>query len=283
MSHKPKVKKNKDVDIFIYSHIPFKPIATDTVFKVLTNSHEKDSRFHTKLKILRDYTGDNISSNNLMWNEYSGLYWLWSNYPLKKYIGLNHYRRMYTNFNNLPNIDQIFKNGKKIILNKPIPLRVQDGLPNGGELMNNRDWYKYWHCIDDFNLLESIVKELYPEYSDGWDKMAESTYLYPSSMFIMDKDTFINYCNYIFDVLEEFNDRRNCHSSTDYIKYVEEHKDSYIREYLRYYDVEKQARIVGYLAERALAAFLMSGGKDSLENNAEIFEWGMVPKQIYSV
>ena len=34
MSHKPKVKKNNDVDIFIYSHIPFKPIATDPVFKV---------------------------------------------------------------------------------------------------------------------------------------------------------------------------------------------------------------------------------------------------------
>ena len=279
MSH----NKNSDIDIFIYSHIPFRPVATSSVFKVLTNCHDRDKIFNTKLKIYRDYTGDNISDKNLMFNEYSGFYWIWKNYPLKKYVGMNHYRRMYLNAQRLPDIDQIFKSGKKIILNKPIPLRVHDGLPQGGTIMNNRDWYEYWHNIDDFNLLGEIINDKYPEYMDGFDQMSKATYLYPSSMFIMDKDTFYKYCEYIFNVLNEFNKRRGCETSEDYVKYVEEHKDQYIHPYLNYYTVQMQARIIGYLAERALATFLMHGGEDSLEKNAEIFEWGMVPEEYYKV
>ena len=43
------------LDIFIYSHIPFKPITDNHVFKVLTNSHEEASKFNTDLAIYRDY------------------------------------------------------------------------------------------------------------------------------------------------------------------------------------------------------------------------------------
>jgi hypothetical protein len=42
-----------------------------------------------------------------------------------------------------------------------------------------------------------------------------------------------------------------------------------------------QSRIIGYIAERALATFLMHGGEKSLENNAEIFEWFMIPEEYY--
>ena len=275
--------KNSDIDIFIYSHIPFRPLPTSSVFKVLTNCHDRDKLFDTKLKIYRDYTGDNISDKNLMFNEYSGFYWIWKNYPLKKYVGMNHYRRIYTNYQRLPDIDQIFKKGHKIILNNHIDLRVHDGLPKGGTLMNNRDWYEYWHNIDDFNLLGEIIKDKYPEYMDGFERMSRAEYLYPSSMFIMDKDTFCKYCEYIFDVLNEFNKRRGCETSEDYVKYVEDHKDKYIKPYLGYYTVQMQARIVGYIAERALATFLMHGGNDSLEQNAAFFEWGMVPEEYYKV
>jgi hypothetical protein len=74
---------------------------------------------------------------------------------------------------------------------------------------------------------------------------------------------------------------RGFFSEEDCIEYVEEHKDKYIRPYLKYYDVKMQSRIVGYIAERALATFLMHGGKESLEQNAEIFEWAMIPEEYY--
>jgi hypothetical protein len=221
--------------------------------------------FNTDLAIYRDYTGDNISNSNLMFNEYSGFYWIWKNYPIKDYVGMNHYRRIYSNFNDLPDIDEIFKK-KDIILNKPIPLIVHPGLPKEGTKMTNREWYEYWHNIKDFDLLGEIIKDKYPEYMDGYEAMSKAQYLYPSSMFIMDKQTFLKYCEFIFTILNEFCDRRKCYSSEDYIKYVEEHKDEYIRPYLTYYTVQMQSRIIGYIAERALATFLMHGGEKSLEN-----------------
>lgn len=272
--------KNSNVDIFIYSHIPFVPGTQDKVFKVLTNNQSAPAYFNTDLAIYRDYIGDNISDKNLMYNEYSGFYWIWKNYPIKDYVGMNHYRRMYMCANDLPDIDEIFKK-KKIILNESIPLRVHDGLPRGGEYLSNYDWYKYWHNIEDLELLGEIIKEYFPEYIDGYEKMCEVKYLYPSSMFIMDKETFLKYCEYIFKVLAVFRSKRKFYDTEDSVKWVEEHKDKYIKPGLDYYDVKMQSRIVGYIAERALAAFLMHGGDDSLEANAEIFKWGMVPEELY--
>ena len=79
-------KENNNVDIFVYSHKPFTPIVKNHVYKVLTNSHAESKEFNTDLAIYRDYDGDNISDKNLMFNEYSGFYWLWKNYPLKDYV-----------------------------------------------------------------------------------------------------------------------------------------------------------------------------------------------------
>ena len=109
-------KNNHNVDIFIYSHIPFRPITNNHVFKVLTNCPDLPAAFNTDLAIYRDYTGDNISGMNLMYNEYSGFYWIWRNYPIKDYVGMNHYRRMYSCFHDLPDIDEIFKTKKIIYL-----------------------------------------------------------------------------------------------------------------------------------------------------------------------
>ena len=258
---------NKNVDIFIYGVNAFTPLVTNPVYKVLVNSKDEKKKFNTNLEIYRDWENeDNISDKNLIFNEYTGLYWVWNNWKIKDYIGLNHYRRYYTCLDDLPNINKIFTK-HNIILNERFPLKYN------GEPKTNKEFYEIWHNVDDFNLMESIVKELYPEYSDGWDKMANATYIYPSSLFIMKKATFFEYMSFIFDVTEEFCDRRNCHSSEDFIKYVEEHKNDYVREKHTYYTVQMQARIIGYLIERCLAAFLMSGGTKSLENHAYEMPW----------
>ncbi len=283
--------KNNDLDIFIYSHIPFKPVTNDHTYKILTNSKCKSSDFNTDLEIFRDYYGDNISNNNLMYNEYCGLYWIYKNYPIKKYIGLNHYRRIYTTDNGevlehdkLPSVDKIFEN-HDIILNKPLQLRMFNGMDRGGELFNNYDWYKCWHNIDDLNLLGDIINDLYPNLMDGYQSMLNKTYLYPSSMFIMKRDDFIKYCDFIFNVLNEFRIRRCFYNTNDCIKYVQEHSDLYIKKEKGhdYYDVEKQSRIIGYIAERALATYLMHGGDNSIESKAKIFNWALIAEKYWKI
>lgn len=282
--------RNCNADIFIYSHIPFKPATNDHVYKVLTNSHEN---FNTDLEVFRDYTGNNIADKNLMYNEYTGLYWLWKNYPLKDYIGLNHYRRMYTTSKNelmeydkMPTFDDLLYNGKyKLILNKKFELRWQNGFPKQGELATNREWYKFWHNIDDLDLLGDIIKKKYPEYTVGFNEMCEAKYIYPSSLFTMPSDLFEEYCEFIFGVLGEFRKVRKFNTVDDCIDYVKNNRGLYIKNdgLHGYYDVSMQSRIVGYIAERALLTFLMHGGKNSLENNAFFFNWAMVPENIYKV
>jgi hypothetical protein len=255
-----------NLDMFLYSHIPFKPIVSNPAYKILTCSKEN---FDTSLPVLRDYTGDNISDMNLMYNEYTGFYWIWKNYNLKKYIGLNHYRRLYTWCDNIPNMDDMFS-FFDIVLNKPVIFKDMVH-----EEHNNYTYYSLWHNHEDFELLEEIINEKYPDYKDGFYKMKNAGYLYNSSMFIMKKETFLDYCNFIFPLLEEFRKRRGFNTTEDAIKWVEERKDLYIKPDHPYYDIKMQSRIIGYIAERALNAYLMNGD-NSLEKRAAVIEWGMV-------
>lgn len=267
---------NENLDIFIYSHIPFKPIVENPVYKVLTNNHAPDEDFNTGLPIYRDYVGDNISDNNLMFNEYAGFYWLLHNWGIKDYIGMIHYRRYFNFLDEVPNVEKIFSYGIKVILNRRFFLQY----PPGGPFKNNREFYRIWHNVDDFDLMGKIVKENYPQYADGWDRMAEANFIFPSSLFIMKKDMFKEYMSYAFDVMNKFNDARGCHTPEEWIAYVEAHKDEYVRPQHPYYDVRMQARATGYLVERCLCAFLLAGD-DPLINHAAEYEWGLIDQNFY--
>lgn len=284
---------NENVDIFIYSHVPFVPIVENPVYKILTNNHAPDEEFQRypglapvpsggtgdgryNLPIYRDYVGDNISDKNLMFNEYAGFYWILHNWDIKDYIGMFHYRRYYNFLDEVPNIEKIFSYGIKVILNKRFSLQY----PTFGEYKGNREFYKIWHNVDDFDLMGKIVKENYPQYGDGWDRMSEANFIHPSSLFIMKKDMFKEYISYALDVMNKFNDARGCHTPEEWIAYIEAHKDEYVRPQHKYYDVRMQARATGYLVERCLEAFLMSGD-DPLINHAVEYEWSVLPPQTY--
>lgn len=261
---------NKNLDIFIYGVGAFTPLVTNPVYKVLVNNDDPDEKFRTKLPIYRDYEGENISDRNLVYNEYCGLYWIWQNWDLKDYIGLNHYRRYYNFLDDIPDINAIFKK-YSIILNKMFPLTIDK------KATTNREFYAAWHNVKDFDLMGEIVKELYPEYADGWDKMSNATHIYPSSIFIMKKKTFNDYMNYIMDVTEEFCDRMKCWTNEDFIKHVSDNVNEYVRPEHPYYDIKMQSRIIGYLIERCLAAFLMSN-TTKLEEKSYQFNW-----QVYNI
>lgn len=262
--------KNKNVDIFVYGVKAFTPLVTDPVYKIIVHSDDDEKDFVTNLKIYRDFEGENIADKNLMYNEYTGLYWAWKNLDLKDYVGCNHYRRYFDFKDDVPDINKLF-NSHSIILNKKFPLEYN------GTHRTNREFYKIWHNVEDFDLMGSIVKDLYPEFEKGWDRMAESSYIYPSSIFIMRRSMFEDYMQYIFDVTEEFCDAIGCNTPDEFVKHVTDNKEKYIREEHKYYDINMQSRIIGYLIERCLCAFLMSGGR-SIESRSIEMPW-----KVYSV
>ena len=266
---------NENVDIFVYSHVPFRCAVSNPVYKVLTNSHAPDSEFQTVLPIYRDWEGEgSLSGKNLMYNEYAGFNWILKNWEIKDYVGMLHYRRFYTFMDEIPDIPAVFSFGFKIILNERFPLQY-NGVPK-----NNREFYEIWHNVKDFDLMEQIVKENYPQYAGGWDKMAKWNYIYPSSLFVMPKDLFKEYITFALDVMDKFNKARGCETPEAWIKYVEGHQDEYIRPQHKYYTVQMQSRATGYLVERCLCAFLLAGD-DPLVDHAAEFPWTLLPKNVW--
>lgn len=264
---------NENTDIFIYSHKKFTPIVTNPVYKILTNCHDEFT--DTNLPVYRDYEGeDNIADKNLMYNEYTGFYWLWKNYPLKKYIGLNHYRRYYFFKDNVPDLEKIFDNFE-IVLNRPIYFLENQFVINFDKdvkVWDNRSWYNFWHNVEDFDKLEQLFNEQFPEYLDGFYKMKNAGYIYNCSLFLMKSEIFKEYCEYVFTVLDAYNKMFGCETVDAYIKHVEANQDKYIKAHLPYYTIEIQARITGYIAERVLNAYLMNG-ENSLEKHSIQFPW----------
>lgn len=256
---------NDNVDIFVYTHKPFRQIVSNSIYKVLTCSRDDFSGF--TVPVYRDYTGDNISDKNLMYNEYTGIYWLWKNYELKKYVGINHYNRYYT-FMDKPLDIEALMSYFSLIISKRLDLAN----PVTRERMNNRDSYAYWHNVEDFDLLEQVIHEKYPEYITGFDRMKERDYIFNSSMFIMSKESFNEYCSFIFDILGTYNQYHGHYTADDYKAHVMSNRDKYIKPSLPYYTVEKQARLLGYIAERAMNAYLFSN-RHFAENAVCELEW----------
>lgn len=211
-----------------------------------------------------DNEGDNISSKNRCYSECSALYWAWKNYDKignPDYIGLMHYRRHFI-FNdnyykshisddwhralcyiNENFIDDNYQN--KIGLNDK---NIQYSCENYDivvskdaslNLIGNKNLKEnYENTIPgakgkDFDLLISTVKKLYPQYNDVIEANINKDKKTLYQMFIMKKDIFFEYCDFLFNTLFE----------------VEKHID------VTKYSTNGK-RTMGYLAELLLSIFI---------------------------
>lgn len=283
---------NKNLDIFIYSHIPFRPVVSNPVYKILTCSHENFPV--TKLKLYRDYKyDDTLSDNNLMWNEYSGIHAMAydPNIHLKKYVGMNHYRRYFYWLDNVPDMETMFENFD-IVLGKPVYFHENMNCDEHDyDVMSQ---YGYWHNVRDLMKVEEIIKDLYPEMAKTVDKVFyENNYLFNSFMSIWRTDDFFEYADFAFDILETVCDEYNCHTTQEWIDYTKSHYDWYHKQFSEYYSNLDggggNSRVIGFLAERVCNVYLhhkwdsghMKG--NSFVDKAALIKWGMIPEEQWKV
>jgi hypothetical protein len=111
--------------------------------------------------------------------------------------------------------------------------------------------YKLNHNIDDLNMIIDIIDEYYPEYSETAKKYIKSDNFIPCNIFIMKKEMFNNYCNFVFDILDKFNKRMGFTCDIDVFNWVVNHIEEYCgnRNGLLK-SVPYQARIQAFLMER---------------------------------
>ncbi|MGN0642761.1 MAG: DUF4422 domain-containing protein [Huintestinicola sp.] len=169
---------------------------------------------------LRDDEGDNISDLNRSYCELTAHYFAWKNIDAD-YYGFFHYRRYFS-----------FDEGSK---NRPYKiLRTPDSAFLSGNGYNDKlsslierfdiiapipeemfesvyDYYKNspHQRIGDLELAVSILKEKYPEYSKYADEYLSGTKNYFCNMYIMKKELFHCYCGWLFDILNEFDKRKD--------------------------------------------------------------------------
>lgn len=222
------------------------------------------------LGIQGDDTGDSISAKNPNFCELTGHYWLWKNGPFSKYVGINHYRRYFdfshklpygtnlydvtlekieNNFFNLPDLDTVFSK-YDIIVAKP-NIHPFCGAVN----------YKMERISNDFDILEKVIKEKYPEYwTSFYDVMYRNNKFSSYNMFIMKHDMFNDYSEWLFNILFEVEKRILISEYTD------------------------QARVFGFMSEYLLNVYIHYHGlkakkvpvlmiRDQLYYNSRIREY----------
>ena len=159
------------------------------------------------LGYIGDNTGDNISIKNPNYCELTAIYWAWKNLKAD-YIGLVHYRRYFTkhNFRNYEKKKQdiLLKSDFKNIL-KDVDIIVPD--KRKYYIETNRSHYNHAHYKKDLDETENIIKELYPEYSIAFNKVMNRTWAHMFNMFVMRKDYFDEYCEWLFTILFELEKR----------------------------------------------------------------------------
>ena len=142
----------------------------------------------------------------------SKLYYIYTLYKQGKitsdYIGLNHYRRYFNFTDNIPDLDEIFKNYDAIL---NIPTFMRNGMRN-----------QYCLCLNckEYDQVIEIIKDIKPEYYKSALETMNLKNVNICNLFIMKKKDFFKYCEFMFDVLFEFDRRNNFTSDEDVLHYI---------------------------------------------------------------
>lgn len=215
--------------------------------------------------MIGDDTGENISYLNRYFNEMTGIYWAWRNYDKLEnpdYIGFMSYRRFFyfTNkksveskprkmsyrclnqnpknkllpYYNFDNFSEFYWNDKDTqeILNLTKEYDFITNLPNISKEENVEEQYKntysisVGHIAEDIERLKNIITQNFPQYKQKFEKYLTGNESYFSNMFIMKKELFFEYCEFIFPILFEY------HKNTNYNGRNHEQKRMFISERL---------------------------------------------------
>ena len=168
-----------DIEVLIATHKNY-PIKEDNRYlPVFVGAAISD----LNLAHQRDDEGDNISYKNKYYSELTGLYWAYKNLKAD-YIGMCHYHR-YLDLNNIRIEDY------DIILPKKRHYYIE----------TIYDQFKHAHGSEGLDSAREIIDKDHHEYLKYFDKHMIETSEHNRNMFVMRYNIFIDYCDFLFDIL----------------------------------------------------------------------------------
>lgn len=161
------------------------------------------------LGYLGDDTGENISEKNPYYCELTGLYWGWRNLKCD-YLGLSHYRRHFTNKKLIYRI--LYGKYRSIISEneiKELLKRYDIILPKKRNyyIETLYSHYAHTHYAEHLDKTREIILEKYPDYIEAFDKVMNKKSGHMFNMFIMKKDLLNEYCKWVFEILNELEEK----------------------------------------------------------------------------
>lgn len=205
--------------------------------------------FREGITFQRDDEGNNISDKNSSYNELTALYWAWKNLNNVDVIGLVQYRRYFFKKFKIRNLNNVLDESDVIHL-----MKNKDAiLPKKRHYYIETNYSHYIHAHYQRPLDEArrIIIKLYPTYLSSFDKIMSRRSAHMFNMFIMKKDYFDEYCEWLFNILGDVE------NSIDINGYSEQEK-----------------RVFGYLSEMLMDVWIDDNNIHFIEN-----KWGMIGNQ----
>lgn len=184
-----------DVKILVATHKKYEMPRYSCYLPLHVGKKGKDN-----LGYVGDDIGENISEKNPYYCELTGIYWAWRNLKAD-YIGLVHYRRQFKGKNKQEN--SLFDTVLSDVEIKELLKETDIILPKKRNyyIENLYDHYRHTMYIEPLDVTGEIIKEFYPEYYKEFEKLHKRTSAHMFNMFIMKKEYFTKYCEWLFDIL----------------------------------------------------------------------------------
>lgn len=189
-----------------------------------------------------DDEGENISAKNRSYCELTAQYWAWKNADAD-YVGFFHYRRfLYPDLHtrrpyriaDVPTVECLEKLGYGSFSEW---IEKYDVLAPIGENMHVsvREHYADapHHHGKDLEMVERIVGQRHPEMQKAMERYLSGAVCYFGNIYIMKREIFCDYCEWLFPILEQFDRRADVSAYSP-----------------------QELRVDGYLAERLFGIWL---------------------------
>ena len=186
-----------------------------------------------------DNTGDNISEKNATFCELTGIYWAWKNLS-GDYVGLAHYRRHFQSRKTKDKWSGILTSEEAEALLKDHDVLLPKRRNYYIETVYNQ--YVHAHPAEPLDLSLKLAAQSGESYAAAAERMKKRSWTHIYNMFIMKKDVFDGYCQWLFDILFQVENTIDISSYSQYDK-----------------------RVFGFLAERLLDIYLEGSGIDYKE------------------
>lgn len=189
-----------DIKILVASHKKSWMPSDDMYLPI----HVGKAKSNTEFGYVGDDTGENISVKNPVYCELTAIYWAWKNLK-SEYIGLVHYGRMFSEKSAAWKTEE---QRRELVLRRQ---SLEKYLSENDVLLPKKrnyyieslySHYAHTHGEEQLKITKSVIQEICPEYLNAFDVALGRKRGHMFNMFIMKKNYFDAYCQWLFPILE---------------------------------------------------------------------------------